>query len=79
MVKSLKILPFLLLFITQIHAEPKQLNNFIQIPDALNSGYRVNAVMHYKDCRVVIDSLDSKPQDVINSYDISWGSRRVSV
>ncbi|MEO8512616.1 MAG: hypothetical protein ABI543_03580 [Ignavibacteria bacterium] len=70
MPKSLKILPFLFLLIAQIHAEPKQLNNFIQILDALNSGYKVNAVIHFKDCRVVTDSVESKSQDKIKGIEL---------
>ncbi len=71
MLKSLKILPFLFLIILGIHSEPKQLNNFIQILDALNSGYKVNAVIYFKDCRVVVDSVESKSQDKIKGIELT--------
>jgi hypothetical protein len=71
MPKALRILPFLLLLISQVHSEPKQLTNFIQIFDALKSGYSVNAVIYYKDCRVVVDSAEAKSQDKIKGISIS--------
>ncbi len=71
MLKSLKILPFLFLIITGIHSEPKQLNNFIQILDALNAGYNVNAVIHFKDCKVIVDSVESKSQDKIKGIELT--------
>ncbi len=70
MLKSLKILPFLLLLISGSQAEPKQLTNFVQILDALNSGYRVNAVFHYKDCKLISDSVETKAPDAIGGMDV---------
>lgn len=70
MLKSLKILPFIVLFASQIHSQPKQLNNFIQIIDALNSGYRVNAIFHYKDCKLISDSVEVKAPDAIGGMDV---------
>ncbi len=70
MLKSLKILPFLFLLISGVHSEPKQLTNFIQILEALNSGYRVNAVIHYKDCLLVSEGDTAKAPDAIGGMDI---------
>ena len=70
MPKSIRILPFLFLFISGISAQPKQLNNFIQILEALNSGHSVNAVIHFKDCRVVTDSVETKSQDKIKGMEL---------
>jgi len=70
MLKFIKILPFLFLFISQINAQPKQLTNFIQIFDALKSGYQVNAVIHYKDCLLVSEGDTLKAPDAVGGMDI---------
>jgi hypothetical protein len=70
MIKFIKILPIILLLISNIKAEPKQLINFVQLLDALSSGNRVNTVIHYKDCSLVSGGKESKPQDQIGGMDM---------
>lgn len=70
MLKSYKILVFLLLATACLKAEPKQLTNFIQIFDALKSGYNVNAVLHYKDCLLVSDGDTVKAPDAIGGMNV---------
>ena len=52
MKKVLVILSFILLAAAGANSKPKQLTKFVQILEALKSGYRVNAVIHYKDCYI---------------------------
>lgn len=65
-----KLLVLSLIFISAVNAEPKQLTNFIQIFDALKSGYRVNAVIHYKDCLLVSEGDTLKAPDAVGGMDI---------
>lgn len=70
MQKSYKFIVLLLLLISSIKAEPKQLTNFIQIFDALKQGYNVNAVLHYKDCLLVSDGDTVKAPDAVGGMNV---------
>ena len=70
MLKFTKLFVLLLVLISASNAEPKQLTNFIQIFDALKSGYRVNAVIHYKDCLLVSEGDTLKAPDAVGGMDI---------
>jgi hypothetical protein len=64
-------LPFLLLYFSlfslnqNLYCEPAQLKSFTEILDALNKGEKVNAVIHYGDCKLTVDGKESKSQDAI--------------
>ncbi len=70
MSKILSFLLFSILLVGSANSQPKQLTNFVQILDALNSGYRVNAVMHYKDCLLVSEGDTLKAPDAIGGMDV---------
>ena len=70
MKKVLVILSFILLWAAGANSQPKQLTNFVQILDALKSGYRVNAVIHYKDCMLVSEGDTLKAPDAIGGMDV---------
>ena len=70
MKKVLVILSFILLAAAGANSQPKQLTNFVQILEALKSGYRVNAVIHYKDCMLVSEGDTLKAPDAIGGMDV---------
>ena len=70
MKKVLVILSFILLAEAGANSQPKQLTNFVQILEALKSGYRVNAVIHYKDCMLVSEGDTLKAPDAIGGMDV---------
>ncbi len=70
MKKIVGILSFIMVLASCVNSQPKQLTNFVQIIDALKSGYRVNAVIHYKDCMLVSDGDTLKAPDAIGGIDI---------
>lgn len=70
MKKIVVILSFILLQAAGVNSQPKQLTNFVQILDALKSGYRVNAVIHYKDCMLVSEGDTLKAPDAIGGMDV---------
>ncbi|MBE2217128.1 MAG: hypothetical protein IAE90_02920 [Ignavibacteria bacterium] len=70
MKKIVVILSFILLQVAGANSQPKQLTNFVQILDALKSGYRVNAVIHYKDCMLVSEGDTLKAPDAIGGMDV---------
>lgn len=70
MKKIVGILSFIMVLASCLNSQPKQLTNFVQIIDALKSGYRVNAVIHYKDCMLVSDGDTLKAPDAIGGMDI---------
>ena len=70
MKKIVGILSFIMVLASCVNSQPKQLTNFVQIIDALKSGYRVNAVIHYKDCMLVSDGDTLKAPDAIGGMDI---------
>jgi hypothetical protein len=54
-----------LVFSPHLNAETIQLKSFSELLDALNRGEKVNAVMHYADCKLTIEGKDSKSPDQI--------------
>lgn len=70
MQNSYKIIVILLLASQAVLAEPKQLTNFIQILDALKAGYNVNAVINYKECKIVSEGSTVKSPDQLGGMDL---------
>ncbi|MBL8016852.1 MAG: hypothetical protein JNK43_06250 [Ignavibacteria bacterium] len=70
MKKIVGILSFLIVLASGINSQPKQLTNFVQILEALKSGSRVNAVIHYKDCMLVSEGDTLKAPDAIGGMDV---------
>lgn len=54
---------FLLLFFKVTFAETTQLKSFTEVLDALNKGEKVNAVIHYADCKLTVEGKESKSPD----------------
>lgn len=49
----------------------KQINNFEELMEALNSGKSVRAVFHYKDCQLIADNeIQNKIPDAIGGMSI---------
>lgn len=53
-----------------LNAQPVQLNNYEQLMDALTGGYRVSAVIHYGDCKLVIDGQEEEAPDAIGGIEL---------
>ena len=51
-------------------AKPVQLASFDELMSALRRGYKVRAVIHYGDCKLVLDGKETKAPDAIGGMDI---------
>jgi hypothetical protein len=67
---SIKILVFVLLFCSPLFTQPKQLKNFIQVYDALKSGEKVTAIIHYKKCKLVSEGQEYDSPDAVGGMDV---------
>ncbi|PKL44946.1 MAG: hypothetical protein CVV42_19070 [Candidatus Riflebacteria bacterium HGW-Riflebacteria-2] len=52
-------------------AKPLQLTSFEELMSSLRRGYKVRAIIHYADCKLVLDGKESKAPDAIGGMDIN--------
>lgn len=51
-------------------AKPLQLKNFSDLMSALRQGYKVRAIVHYGDCKLLVDGKETKAPDAVGGMDI---------
>ncbi|NLF95799.1 MAG: hypothetical protein GX569_03610 [Candidatus Riflebacteria bacterium] len=60
---------FCLLQMTAV-AKPVQLTSFGDLMSALRQGYHVRAIVHYGDCKLLVDGKETKAPDAVGGMDI---------
>jgi len=65
------VLAVLILAITCLSAQPRQLSSFTELLGALKDGWRVRAVIEYAKCKLVVDSIEQVSPEVVGGMELS--------